>query len=231
MEDYQHAQKAIQSQTDRELMADYLRYQKIFQSQSDEKSRTYHLRREAYTEEYIDLLLAELNRRGIKAEELISKESADRILMKSKTDEELHRLYTNTYCTKNTRTLAEEEALRRGLPIDIPGKQEAERKEAERRAAFPHATKTQHESDATERIETVEEEDFTIERPKKRSADFGSLGALIGCFVLSKYLPWLSIIGCIMAVYYLFSSKYHVVTRVVAFLLLLMVGYIFFGRH
>ncbi|MDR1459400.1 MAG: leucine-rich repeat domain-containing protein [Bacteroidales bacterium] len=58
------------------------------------------------------------------------------------------------------------------------------------------------------------------EEPAEKSSGYGNIGALIGLFWLSKYWSWLAVIGCIMAIYYLFSSKYNLLTRIIAFILL-----------
>ncbi|MDR1459401.1 MAG: hypothetical protein LBI60_04230 [Bacteroidales bacterium] len=102
-------------------------YQKVIQSHTDRELTEIYLNANDYTEEFIALLLVELNKRGIPVEELTSKEKADLFLIRKKSDEELHDIYTDTLdYPQDLRTLAEEEAKRRGLSIDTIEQQKIE---------------------------------------------------------------------------------------------------------
>jgi hypothetical protein len=102
-------------------------YQEVIQSYTDSKLAEIYLHSDNYTKEFISLLLVELDKRGIPIDELTSKEKADLFLIEKKSDEELHEIYTDVLGSpKELRTLAEEEAQRRGLPIDIIKKQRIE---------------------------------------------------------------------------------------------------------
>jgi hypothetical protein len=74
-------------------------------------------------------------------------------------------------------------------------------------------------------MENMEEQNNNMQEDEK-SGGFGYMGLLLGlCLFEGKISPWLGIIACIVATYYLFSSRYYVITRIVAFLVI--AGHIF----
>ncbi|MDR2804551.1 MAG: hypothetical protein LBB85_02765 [Dysgonamonadaceae bacterium] len=107
----------------------------IIHSFTDTELVTHYVEREKYVDTYVDALIEELSFRGISPKELTSKDAAILYLFRKKTDGELRDTYLNIEeYPKKIRDLAEQEAVRRGLSIDIDGKKKAQ---AELREGVP----------------------------------------------------------------------------------------------
>ncbi|MDR0606020.1 MAG: hypothetical protein LBG80_17160 [Bacteroidales bacterium] len=93
-------------------------YRKSISSLTDEELVKKYFEREDYNENYINLLISEINHRKIPIEELTSKETAMQALILRKSDKELQDIYNDLDCDKEMQLLAKQESIRRGLPID-----------------------------------------------------------------------------------------------------------------
>jgi hypothetical protein len=85
----------------------------------DEKLVKDYLKREGYAKEYVTLVEEQLVARGLSPGDLTSEDAATSILMRKKSDKELHALYLDLQHTPaRVRQLAEEEVKRRGQLVD-----------------------------------------------------------------------------------------------------------------
>jgi hypothetical protein len=98
-------------------------YRSIIESSTDEELVAIYFQQEGYEEEYVSLLVEELHARGLPPEKLTDEAAANALLISKKSDEELYEIYTHSsQYSQEWRALAEAEAMRRGLSVDVVAK-------------------------------------------------------------------------------------------------------------
>jgi hypothetical protein len=91
-------------------------YSKQISSLSAEELIEKYVERDHYSEEYVDLLIKELNHRNISPEQ--AKEGRMQFYIQSRSDEELRVIYTDPEQDKKLQVLAKQEGIRRELNMD-----------------------------------------------------------------------------------------------------------------